>query len=326
MPIDTTPSTVATNALQAIPYGSLIGAPLKAAIEAQAMAAQTTWNFIQEVGLNPPDAEGNRSTVQTVFQYQKAGEMVNLVVPLLAIVPIPYIAIETISIDFIANISASSSSVTEDTSSESMGGEASIQAKIGWGPFSVTANFKANYSSKKDSKATQESKYSVEYTMSISVQAGQDSMPAGLATILNILQSSITEALPGGAFDVSPSSISLDYNSDNVASSVAKFTGETGLAISDQKVSFDLADTTLKTGFKVAVTDGTNDDPTNEAFPITVTTGSNGQAAIQISIVKDDKLSWSSSAGVKVNKLAEDGTTVTETKTVPMTIANIPTP
>ena len=39
MAIDTTPSQVATNALQAIPFGSIIGGPLKACIEAQAMAA-----------------------------------------------------------------------------------------------------------------------------------------------------------------------------------------------------------------------------------------------------------------------------------------------
>ena len=42
MAIDTTPSQVATSALQAIPFGSMIGGPLNACIEAQAMAAQTS--------------------------------------------------------------------------------------------------------------------------------------------------------------------------------------------------------------------------------------------------------------------------------------------
>ena len=50
MAIDTTPSQVATSALQAIPFGSMIGGPWNACIEAQAMAAQTSWQFIQEVG------------------------------------------------------------------------------------------------------------------------------------------------------------------------------------------------------------------------------------------------------------------------------------
>ena len=39
MPIDTTPSTVATTALQSIPFETLIGGPLDAAIKAEAKAA-----------------------------------------------------------------------------------------------------------------------------------------------------------------------------------------------------------------------------------------------------------------------------------------------
>lgn len=52
MAISDAPSQVATSALQAIPFSSMIGGPLKACIEAQAMVAKTTWDFIQEVGLN----------------------------------------------------------------------------------------------------------------------------------------------------------------------------------------------------------------------------------------------------------------------------------
>ena len=52
MAISQIPAQMATNALQAIPFSSMIGGPLKACIEAQAMAAQTSWDFIQKVGLN----------------------------------------------------------------------------------------------------------------------------------------------------------------------------------------------------------------------------------------------------------------------------------
>lgn len=41
MAISNAPSQVATNALQAIPFSSMIGGPLKACIEAQAMAAKS---------------------------------------------------------------------------------------------------------------------------------------------------------------------------------------------------------------------------------------------------------------------------------------------
>ena len=91
-------------ALQAIPFGSMIGGPLKACIEAQAMAAQTSWQFIQEVGLNTNPETGKKEAVNVSFQFMQNGRMVQLNVPLLTIVPIPYIAIHDIDINFKANI------------------------------------------------------------------------------------------------------------------------------------------------------------------------------------------------------------------------------
>lgn len=214
MAIDTTPSQVATNALQAIPFGSIIGGPLKACIEAQAMAAQTSWQFIQEVGLNTDPKTGQKEAVNVSFQFMQNGRMVQLNVPLLTIVPIPYIAIHDIDINFKANISASSSSVSEQSSSSALdvGAEASIGAK--WGPFHMDAKMKANYSSKKDSKATQESKYSVEYTMDVAVKAGQDSMPAGLAKVLELLGSALDVSDPEGTLEVSARKLVLSKDKE----------------------------------------------------------------------------------------------------------------
>lgn len=217
MAIDTTPSQVATNALQAIPFGSIIGGPLKACIEAQAMAAQTSWQFIQEVGLNTDPNTGQKEAVNVSFQFMQNGHMVQLNVPLLTIVPIPYIAIHDIDINFKANISASSSSVSEQSSSSALdvGAEASIGAK--WGPFHMDAKMKANYSSKKDSKATQESKYSVEYTMDVAVKAGQDSMPAGLAKVLELLGNTLDVSDPEGTLEVSARKLVLSKDKEGKA-------------------------------------------------------------------------------------------------------------
>lgn len=206
MALDTSPQQVTTTALQALPFESLIGGPLKAAISAQALAAKTTWEFIKEVGLWDDPKTGEKKAVNVTFMYQKGGEMVNLVVPLLTIVPIPYIAVDEITIDFLANISASASNVQDTTTSESLTAGGGGSARVGWGPFSLNVNFNANYSSKKDSRSTQESRYSVEYTMNVRVAASQSSMPAGLGAVLNILQGAITEAKPGGGIDVSPKS------------------------------------------------------------------------------------------------------------------------
>lgn len=207
MAIDTTPSQIATNALSAIPFGSIIGGPLKACIEAQAMAAQTSWNFIKDVGLNINPETGEKEVVNVTFLFQKEGHMAQLNVPLLTIVPIPYIAINSIDINFKANISASSSSVTETSNSESLDAGGEAKAKLGFGVFSLEASMKANYSSKKDSKATQDSQYSVEYTMDVAVKAGQDSMPAGMAKVLSILGESLSVVAPEGELKLFPQTL-----------------------------------------------------------------------------------------------------------------------
>lgn len=202
MPIDSTPSQVATSALQALPFGSIIGAPLKACIEAQAMAAKTSWNFIQEVGLNTDPVTGEKKTVNVCFQFIKDGRIAQLNVPLLTIVPIPYIAIQTIDISFKANINASSSSTTVENESSSIDAGLAGSASLNLGIFKTNADFHANYSSKKDSTATQDSKYSVEYTMDVAVKAGQDSMPAGLAKVLELLGNSLDVCDPSGTLEV----------------------------------------------------------------------------------------------------------------------------
>lgn len=263
MAIDTTPSQVATSALQAIPFGSIIGSPLKACIEAQAMAAQTSWKFIQEVGLNTNPETGEKEAVNVSFQFLQNGRMAQLNVPLLTIVPIPYIAIQNIDINFKANISASSSSVQENTSSEAVDAGGEAHAKIGWGPFSVEASMKANYSSKKDSKATQDSRYSVEYTMDVAVKAGQDSMPAGLAKVLELLGNSLDVSDPDGTLEVNSRNLIL---TDGKATLIATYKNNKGVfepesvlldgkygTVSDNSVLFELntaGEHTVKAGNK----------------------------------------------------------------------------
>ena len=188
--IDTTPSQVATSALQAIPFGSIIGGPLKACIDAQAQAAQTTWEFIKQVGLQT-DKEGNTKAITVIFEYVQGGRRMMLIVPLLTIVPIPYIAINEIEINFKAQISASASNSTEVSKSTAVDVGAKATAAYRGLFAKASVEMHANFSSKKDSKATQESKYSVEYTMDVHVHAGQDSMPAGMAKVLEILNSAV---------------------------------------------------------------------------------------------------------------------------------------
>ena len=70
-------------------------------------------NFIQNVGLYADGEE--KKTVNVSFQFIKDGRMAQITVPLLTIVPIPYIAINSIDINFKANISASAASTETES-------------------------------------------------------------------------------------------------------------------------------------------------------------------------------------------------------------------
>lgn len=198
-----------------LPFENIIGAPLEACVKAQALAAETTIDFIERVGLNKKTTQievtnekGEKKTetieqneaIYVSFSFIQGGRKVILNVPILAIVPIPYIAIDTIDIDFKIKISATENESTEDTSSESYDSSYSRKSRSFFG--TRKSSFSANFSSKKDSKATQDSTYSVESTLDVRVHASQDSMPAGMARILEMLNSSVDTVDPDGELTV----------------------------------------------------------------------------------------------------------------------------
>jgi hypothetical protein len=182
------------NELAAIPFGTLIGGPLVAAIEAQAKAARTTVDFIKAVGFDKEDeTKVNNITFSFMNGPSNNGEtpMMKLQVPLLSIVPIPFLRIENLDIHFKASLSQSMETKESETSSTERKGE--VKASGGW--FTCKAEMSASISSKKDSSATRDSRYSVEYTMDINVHAVQDDIPAGLAKVLGLLNESMERQL-----------------------------------------------------------------------------------------------------------------------------------
>lgn len=208
----------ATETLTAIPFGALIGGPLKAAIEAQALAARTTIDFIKAVGFEPPKASdeddpfsiepnpepkepalGPVRNVTFTYQVEQADgtkQLATLTVPILTIVPIPYIRIDEMTIDFTAKIVEQqvnkSSSSYESSSSQSQGSSYGWGAWWWWG--AVNVNYNSSFSSKHSSSSSSASKYQTEYTMNVHVRAVQDDIPAGLSRILTILSDTIKEA------------------------------------------------------------------------------------------------------------------------------------
>lgn len=186
--------------LASLDFANLIGGPLNAVIRAQALAANTSVDFIKSVGFEADDAGGENAGKPTMitFKYDKAIETkaadgsvttevkpFNLTVPFLTMVPIPFIRVEETTVDFNAKIN----SVQQSTSTHSTALNASLGVKAGWGP--VSAELKVSVSDKRSTSAS--SKEERTYSMAVHVRAVQDELPAGTARLLGILENNIKE-------------------------------------------------------------------------------------------------------------------------------------
>ena len=232
--IDTTPSTVAMSALQALPFGTIIGGPLQACVEAQTNAAQATWKFIREVGLTEGE-DGEKKATYVSFLYRKNGRDATLNVPLLTIVPIPYLAIRDIDIAFKANISAAASTSTQQHESLNVDFNMNTKASCNFLIAKGSIEMNVGVSSKKDSTSTRDSKYSVEYTMDVAVKAGQDDMPAGMAKVLEMLNESIDTVEKGGELHVSSHVVNINSDSNGMKGIYITYKDENGYFCNDIK-------------------------------------------------------------------------------------------
>lgn len=191
-----------------LPMGDLIGGPLMAACDAQVRLANASAQFIQQIGFMPkkdavPDANGlipfDPSTFDTrnvAFRFNRpqAGtqpndqgvyptETVELDVPLLAIVKVPALGIDTVDITFDMEVKNSErSSETEDKS-----GKFSADASVGWGPFSLKVHVEGSVATHKEN--TRETDQSAKYH--VQVRATDKGMPEGLARVLDMMNTAI---------------------------------------------------------------------------------------------------------------------------------------
>jgi Protein of unknown function (DUF2589) len=201
-----------TRALTQLPFGNIIGGPMKAAIEAQALAARSTIEFIQTVGFEQQnddalfpsidaasgkvsDTNSSFGKVRTVtFEYQQQNvngteTKATLTVPLLTIVPIPFLRIDEMTIDFMAKMTEEYKHKNSTNTNLDIAVNSNFQYKAFWSP--VSANFNVAVSSKHSASSENSSRFSTEATMSVHVRAVQDSMPGGMAKILQILENAI---------------------------------------------------------------------------------------------------------------------------------------
>ncbi len=200
------------NEISSISLGSIIGGALSAIVEAQSQAAHTTVNFINEVGFE--GEQGKRKPVYVDFQYEKtltpeeakakseeeseegaAGgtknpaqtenlkQVTNLKVPLLTMVPIPYIRVDDATIDF--NVKINSVQETKSSSDLQYGGN--TEASAGYRGFRFRTGIKLSASISNQKKSSTSDTVKRDYSLNVHVHAKQDDMPAGVERLLDLL-------------------------------------------------------------------------------------------------------------------------------------------
>jgi hypothetical protein len=174
---------------QALPLESIIASPLKGAIEAQAIAAATTKAFIESM----IGKDNKPVSIPFNIQYKvsnaggttEANTVVN--VPLLAIVPVPHLRIDSLTTHFKYEINAVTKS--EHETSKALGGTVGTT-----GILSKFVNVSLNGSI--SSKSREESTTNRSGMLEITVHASEAPMPEGLAKILSLLASTIPPSAP----------------------------------------------------------------------------------------------------------------------------------
>lgn len=200
----TTPNGNVTNTnlpaeFQQLPLHAIIAEPLMATVDAQAKSAIATQNFIQSFlepvpGNNSGDVQPMTVDFNTsITDAQNPGQTnsVSISAPLLSIVPIPNLLIDSLTINFkyeVGQVITSSSDTTK-------GMNGTLNAKIGmaaWG-----ANLSLAGSITNESK--QANTINRNGALDISVHASQAPMPEGLAKIMSILSNAVTISATGAA-------------------------------------------------------------------------------------------------------------------------------
>lgn len=111
------------------------------------------------------------------------------------------------------NPAASTENPTTSTDNSAASSNKTAASATGAKPtIATTPTMSVGYSSKKDSGATRDSRYSVETTMDISITASEGEMPRGIDRLLGVLDDSTEVIDPKGTLQVSADRISLVNN------------------------------------------------------------------------------------------------------------------
>jgi hypothetical protein len=170
-----------------LPIRELIGAPLKAAAEAQYDLSATMISYIQQVGFKK---EGEKLTTNMLkFDLERpvvneeAGTVstakVQVQAPLLGLAPIPALLVEDVNIDFQLEVKASNRTTDKETAS------GTAELKYDWYKGSLTVRGEVSASRENTRSTDHTAKYQV------NVRARQQPPTDGMAKLMGLLASAV---------------------------------------------------------------------------------------------------------------------------------------
>ena len=193
-----------------LPMDSLIGGPLNAAAKANSAMALTQTKFMLDTCFQNTGDKGQEKLTPIMIDMTLTRGVLtpttatdgsndtkiqsvetNFRLPLLTIIPLNSLAVETVDINFEMEVKSSYGEEESQESATKRAGEVSFEAKFGYGPFSASVQGSASYSQedKKSSSSHYEKSNSAKYT--VNVHAGQLPLPKGVTTIIEAYAQSI---------------------------------------------------------------------------------------------------------------------------------------
>lgn len=163
--------------LQELDFNRILGAPLSACVNAQEEAAQATLQYLNEVVFTQAgDDDSSLEPVTVSFYFESAGQVHRIVMPLLLIVPVPYLQIDRVDLTFQATVTESR--MNHDTR------KLSLKAKYSAPGDSAEVS--------KETKAEYMNKRSIDINLSVT----SADMPMGISKLLEIFNNQLVEVKP----------------------------------------------------------------------------------------------------------------------------------
>ncbi len=143
------------------------------------------------IKLKSPE-DGAAATIKVTYhkkQEARSAQFKDMVlqVPILTIMPVPFIRVDTTDIEL--NVKINSISTTEESSSTDTA--ADVSASANYKAFFVKGSVKMNASISHQKKSSSTEEVKKEYSLNVKIHAVQDDLPVGMSRILDILEESI---------------------------------------------------------------------------------------------------------------------------------------